>query len=398
MDGLTYSTLFDSRYFKKPWKQRGFVFLGSVSAMSTDGTALSVDCVLPNTPHFPRSIGRNIINVAIPLFVVTIHILLWTLSLAWSKQSRKQLFRRCLLSTLAILSLSYISISKTAINSIYCVKVYDSKEPFSDSSERYWTADTRFRCDDTPVLALAWTIGWPVLFYFTLGFPFVLGWAFVVERRYPGSLNHLVSDTAGFLYRAYRPSFIFWECVIMARKAALTTISVLSYFLGGNMQGLLCTCVLILAHHFQAVCSPFRDEFNDLNQLEQLSLVFSCLTFASSWIYNDNQVQQDARMGLTIGLIVFNVGLLFFFFLTLFRSFVVYLRKVLEKAKFDHDQNGSDLYIIKMSLCYGFRTVSDLQSVLIQFKKTLPRSKNHSENSSSEMEPDLSISIDAQQS
>ena len=138
-----------------------------------------------------------------------------------------------------------------------------------------------------------------------------------------------IYDVAGFVYRSYGKKYVFWESVIMLKKAVLAVVVVFSYKLGANIQAVMASFLLIVALYIQTTCRPYRKEFDCLNATESLSILLSSLTFVSSTFFADDRASHEVRVLMTVFLCCANV-LFFFYLLTLSAVFAAeYLKTVL---------------------------------------------------------------------
>lgn len=290
---------------------------------------------------------RSILIVLSPIFVSAIFVVIWTLRTVRSNSTSGYLARRCALSLLAVSYLSYIAITKTSVNTLYCVDVHDGTEVSSDHVGSYWAVDTHLRCHEGIHAVLEATIGWPLLGVFSLGFPLAMATTLVLHRSRYRMENEWLFESAGFLYRAYRTEYVYWESIVMLRKAALAVVVVFAYPLGANLQGVLCVCVLIVALYIHTACSPFRTEFSTLNQYEELSLFISSLTFVSGLFFNDDATSNAVRVFLTVLLILANVGLFVAFTLLNLHCGIEYVRMCLETEDVPVDAAATDLQIVR---------------------------------------------------
>eukprot|EP00210_Caulerpa_lentillifera_P004180 g3986.t1 len=299
-------------------------FIGGVTS---EAATRSTDCLISADSSVPRSAVRTIVDLIIPAVVI-----------------------RCSLSAMVVSYLSYIAITKTSVNILYCVRVHDSWELDDDSTTLYWAADTVLKCYKGTHTILASVFGWPVLILFSFGFPAFVAYILIRERTPEGIDSPWLFETTGFLYRSYDPKFIFWESMILLRKALLAVIVVFAYPLGGNLQGLLAVCVLTIALYFQTLCRPYRLEFALLNQLEGLSLLISSLTFVSGLFFNDHRTSEAARAAITVFLILANVGTFTYFMFSFIVAGTKYLKVVLDNEGTPYDENVGSINIIKTYL------------------------------------------------
>ena len=82
----------------------------------------------------------------VPMLVTALYFIFWAIVLVRLKESIDYLIKRCILSFMAVSYLSYIALTKTAVNVLSCVDVYDSAKLGDDSTTAYWAVDTSLEC------------------------------------------------------------------------------------------------------------------------------------------------------------------------------------------------------------------------------------------------------------
>ena len=290
---------------------------------------------------------RSVVNVMVPMLVTALYFIIWAIALVRLKETADYLIKRCVLSFMVVAYLSYITLTKTVVNVLSCVDVHDSMDLGDDSTTAYWAMDTSLECYEGSHAALAALVGWPTLFIFSLGFPVTVAFVLLNERNKHDMKREWLFESMGFMYRAYSGKYVFWESVIMLRKAVLAVIVVFSYSLGGNLQGLLGVCVLVLALYFQIVCGPFSSEFKDLNNYEGLSLLVSAMTFQSGLLFNDERTSDVARTLITVLIVTVNVGIFLFFLAMFWKTSAEYLKTLMDAEGTAYNPDKGPLYIIK---------------------------------------------------
>ena len=318
--------------------------------MTSEAATGSVDCLVSEDSAIPRSAMHTVVGIMVPMLVSCLYFILWFVTFRRLHETVSYLAKRCILSFMAVSYLSYIAITKTAVNALSCIDVYDSLELGSDDQLAYWAVDTSLRCYEGSHAVLAGLIGWPVLIIFSFGFPVAIAALLVLERKRHNMESEWLFEATGFMYRAYQTKYVYWESVIMLRKAVLAVVVVFSYALGGNLQGVLGVCVLMLALYFQIVCEPFRSEFAALNQYEGLSLLICSLTFVSGLFFNDERTSDAVRVLLTMFLLFANLGILAFFGIVFFKAAAEYLKSILEAENIDFDPERGSFHIIQAYL------------------------------------------------
>lgn len=249
--------------------------------------------------------------ICIPVVTVAFYVLFWVYNTWHQKESMNFFRKRILLSFIAVAYVSYVSVTRSAMNIVSCIRVFDSSDLGSDAFSFYWPMDTSIRCYEGKHAYLAGLLGWPILFLFSLGYPVLL--AFLLIRYHPtGSSGSWSYDTAGFLFRGYNSKFIFWESVIILRKALLVMIIVFGYQFESNLQEIIAVCVLAFSVKLHYVCQPFREDFAELNDFEGYSLFVSMLTFALSLTFVEDNNPKIAKDIITVFLFIGICGLVLF--------------------------------------------------------------------------------------
>ena len=237
--------------------------------------------------------------------------------------------KRALLSSLAVAYLTYLSVTKMAVNTLYCIEVHDSYDTEFDHTTHYWAVDTSLQCFKGSHAVLAAVVGWPIVIVVSFGLP--VGLACALMKLQPTETNdsQWITEASGFLFRAYKQRYIFWESTVMLRKALLAIVVVFSYPLGTNIQGILAIFVLAIAVYMHVSCRPFKKDFDFLNAYETASLIISQLTFASGVLFNDSRLSDAVRVLLTVFLSLAISGLFCVLMYKIFRSIEIYAKAVL---------------------------------------------------------------------
>ena len=237
-----------------------------------------------------------------------------------------------------VLYSSYISLVKIAIDAHSCITVHDgatAEEIAAGKKHRYWALDTSIRCYGSQHLTFVRFVSVP-LALFAVAFPLFIAIVLLFARR-NGKLSALwMQDTLGFLYNGFEEKYVYWDSVILLRKAALTAIAVFAYNLGGNLQSVLAATLLLFCLFLQAIICPFKRQLGYLNRLESISLLVSCLTFLFGVVINDPAFKWSfARDFLFSMLLICNIGLAGFLLYAL-------VRVRIEKVRLELQQEGID--------------------------------------------------------
>lgn len=323
----------------------GLEFCGGVTSEATDR---SIDCLVSDGYCVPRSVIAIVIDVLVPLGVIGVLAVYWIFISIGKKETLVFYFKRVVLSAVAVLYISYMSLTKTLVHIQNCLQVHDSTSILFDSTSFHWAADTSLMCYEGSHAILAGAVGWPLLVLISFGFPAIMSYL-IKKNASEDFKDGWIYDVAGFMYRSYRTECTFWESVIMLRKASLALVVVFAYELGGNLQCVLAVFVLSLALYAQIMCHPFR--FAVLNEMEGTSLLISLLTFASSLFFEDERVTTAARIFVSVIIVVCNVWLFSYFILFFFIFTSRYLKAFLVREGVRIDPKGDARHILKVYLC-----------------------------------------------
>jgi len=235
-------------------------------------------------------------------------------------KDRTYLLKRAILTAVVVFYVSYISLTKAAINVFYCIDVRDGRTlENSHVTHEYWAVDTAVRCFEGSHLNLAMFVAIPVLLLVVL-FPVTLALVLMNARHNQKLQSVWIQETVGLFFRGFEEKYVFWDSLILLRKALLAAIVVFAYSLGGSLQGLIALGLLVLSLFLQTSLLPFRSSFGYLNQVENASLFVSCLTFLCGIILSDPNMNSGFAESVLVGLVfVCNVGLIAFLLCYLFK-------------------------------------------------------------------------------
>jgi len=285
-----------------------------VGALTTAALSRPIDCILGTSSSTIRSIWRTLVGVFVPGTVMGVFAIIWGWIAIYRREGIAFFWKRTMLSIMAVTYISYVGLTKLAVRVFYCIDIYDSEDFASSSTTIRWAIDTSIRCYGKDHSGLV-VIGFVVLSIVSLFFPMVSVFVIVRNRSQNAHRQGWMFETMGFLYRAFKERFMFWESIAMLRKACLSIIVVFSYPLGSLSQGLLAQIVLVLSLCLHLKCIPYSEEFHRLNTYEFGSLLVSCFTFLLGQFFND-----EKRKGFTRSVVAFlivSMNVLFFLFLVL---------------------------------------------------------------------------------
>eukprot|EP00210_Caulerpa_lentillifera_P007467 g7137.t1 len=297
-------------------------------------------------------------GLLIPIFVVLCIVATFAFITYKSSKGMYYFVKRSVLATLAISYFSYLSITKVAIMFFYCVGVRTNEDHFSTEETYYWALDTSIQCSANAHKKLI-VFGRFLFGLFSVGSPLVSAAVLVLFRKPTRQRDpQWMSDILGFLYRAYKRKFVYWESIVMLRKALLSVIAVFSYHLGGHTQGLLASSILSVCLFFQAICKPYRHEFETVNNHESLSLLISGITFTLAQFFMKDRTNDAGKVVLTVFLMIAIVGFLLYMIVSMFICFLDVIKTDLivkgALADDDEDENSWSFVGTWVASRFGF--------------------------------------------
>lgn len=273
----------------------GFVadFLGVMSGES----ASSLECLFSTSSRIPRTINREILALSVPfilLFIFTLY------SFIATRRENNICLRRVVLSLVVILYVSYIGHTRKMIRILYCIDIRDGTNPNDLFVNKYWTGDTAVKCFTGSHAYLVYLFVLPLFTMMSITFPLVSA-IFLIRQKLRNTLHTPQNkEMFGFMFRGYRDECVFWDSLIMFRKALLALVVGFGYPLGSTLQGCIALVILLVSINLQTYMSPFRDEFSQLNQLEVFSLCIAAFTFIVGIVLNEGRIPKGVQISLSV--------------------------------------------------------------------------------------------------
>ena len=332
----------------------------SMGAAASVGASLFLDCLLSNRGGAPRTVKRQIIVALLSELVALVISAFFLLQELKGERDWNRLLRRVILAHIVVGYNSYLSLVKIAVDAFNCVDVHDGiRLKDVETTHRYWIADTSVECFRGSHLTLTLAVSVPLLLFAIL-FPLLLAILLERARKEDTLSSKWTQETMGFLFIVFEEKYVYWDCLILLRKAILSVIIVFGYRLGCNLQGLLVLAVLVIALVLQMHLTPFSQDLGNLNVLETVSLLVSFFTFLCGLVFDNERFHGDVIEGLLTALLL-SINILLFLILafTLAQSKLEQIRLELEVLQVD----GSDgpFYVVIWSyLAYQFARLQGL--------------------------------------
>lgn len=316
-----------------------------LGALTTAAISRPVDCIVSGSSAAVKSIWRTLVSLFVPGIVMSIFAAIWGFITFKESKAPSYFWKRLILTVVAVTYISYLGLTKLAVRMFYCVDV--SENVFSDSRTKYLALDTAIKCYEKGHFSLV-VIAVLILVLVSLLFPLTI--AFILSRNNVQQLHvdGWTHETVGFLFRGFKEQFMFWESLIMFRKACLSVIVVFSYPLGGQAQGHLALVLLLFCLYLQQVCSPYRKEFHALNYFESGSLLVSCLTFILGQFFTNERCSESTKTLVEITIILANTAFFTFLLVAFVRSGMNHMRVVLRFEGLLDDDNAPWWIVLKI--------------------------------------------------
>ncbi|MEW5314319.1 MAG: hypothetical protein WDW38_005827 [Sanguina aurantia] len=184
---------------------------------------------------------------------------------------------RMIITTLSIIFYCYDDLSDSFVKTFSCPALDPTEEVayvgFMRAPGGYWASDMELKCLQGPHAWLALGVGLPGICLICIGWPLITALRWVGYNR-----NCLMDidfeERYGFLYADYKPSYFYWDSIVMLRKLAMVVIVV--FMNNGPKDGLttyevpVALGVIIFTTSIQVMCNPFKTK--RANHLELVAL------------------------------------------------------------------------------------------------------------------------------
>lgn len=302
-------------------------FTGAVSAEA----AITLDCLFSGSCSVPRSVSKTIMSLVLPLVLLSILALFWTVKHLCNLQLLK---RRLTLSLLIVLYISYIGIARRAFSVLYCVRIPDGSTLEDSTNKLYWSQDTSVVCYEGSHLVLLGSLALPMIFLVLLAFPIASAMFLFVARKNQALDTIELKETFGFMFQAYKEEYVYWDVTILFRKAALALVVIFGATLGGNMQGTIAVSILAFSFYMHMNFLPYNETFDSLNTSEKYSLSVSLITYISGVFCGNSSTTPEGRVFCSIVVLIFNLGFVVYSVKDIYLSALRYMRLQLEEHNF----------------------------------------------------------------
>lgn len=288
------------------WTQTVVKLLGiarDAGGLSGSASTRPVDCLISLSTAFKKALLRTLVSLFVPGTVMTMFAAFWGYWTIKHDKGMSYFYKRTILSIIAVVYVSYLDLTKLGMGVFYCLVTHQLDDDLNDSTEKYWAGDTIIKCYGKDHTELVF-VGLITLLFVSTGYPTAL---IYILSRYKEDLtddDNWIVQTMGFLYRPFKNNYLYWESIVMLRKALLSIIVVFSYSLGGQIQGLLSLIVLQLSFYIHVICLPFRKEFYSLNFHEAGSLLVSCLTFVLVQFFDAEKCSETTRQLVSLTIVL----------------------------------------------------------------------------------------------
>lgn len=276
--------------------------------------------------------------------------------------NRSVLFRRLVLSIVVVFYISFIGWTEKLTSVLNCVSIETQDSNGMTFHGLYWTEDTDVKCFQGSHAVLTWLLVLPMILVVIFVFP-IATTTYLLFKKKRGQLDSIdVKERYGFMYGAYTENCVYWDCIILIRKAAMAFIVVFGVTMGSNMQGLVAVSTLIFCLYLQMRFMPFREMM--LNRAEVFSLLVSIFTFIAGLFLHDPMITSVGKMFVTSLAILFIFAFAVYFLYMLHRAIVMFFRVTLRARQVDVRGDLNDVQVIRLWLKHR---PTKLQALFLSF-------------------------------
>jgi hypothetical protein len=214
--------------------------------------ALSIDCLLGGSGAagaLPIAMQRVLVYICIPLAMLLALLLLEVTFLKFSRKSRARgqgMADRLFASGFVAAFFFLPSIARSLFSLFACVPIDEpASSPFvAEAVGSFWALDLNMQCWTGYHRVFSLGVGVPLLLLVCVGLPACILYK-TLSYRHMLNNAHVIKHY-GFLFRAYKSKFCWWECVIVLQTEALVAVSVFGHSIGPMYQALFANAMLAL--------------------------------------------------------------------------------------------------------------------------------------------------------
>ena len=301
---------------KLPAAVDGLITVETVASSAGD-TMVSIDCASSASPLDLFVMKQAIVYVA-PFVLTTILALFQCARRCVGRANNLVALDQFVASVMVVLNLLYPTLVKRSALMFSCRTI--GGRSFLDEvlDVECWKSEH--------VRALMMT-SIPGVIVFVMGFP--LGLLFLLFRlKKRGALKHDDSNydkrwvlRLGFLFAGYEDEYVYWEAIVLARKALLSAAAVFLAHNGTTVQVVVAILILFVCLYLQMNYKPLEHDWHDL--MEQRSLMFSNLILIGCLLANAGDVGSELPPTATVTLSVFVFAITIYFFWTSVRMTLI---------------------------------------------------------------------------
>lgn len=268
-------------------------FSGFKSAAAAGGALMRADCMLSYSQAAGDAGDMTPLRLQVVLALLTplFHMAVWgagafaLLHVLRRKRPGTQLLNQPFAAVLGtgvvvILYTAHTAITSATLQLFSCVTLGSA-----DASMSVLAAEWDTECSSSGALAWRWGVGAPALLAYVIGIP--LGMFLALRHSMRAAAQHDAGSSEAeeaawktralqFIRTGYGDHAWWCEPVIMARRAMLASVIVITAPLGLQAQAVLAIAVLIAALTFQLRAKPYLNKQSNL--YEETSLLISCGT------------------------------------------------------------------------------------------------------------------------
>jgi hypothetical protein len=213
--------------------------------------ALSIDCLLEGSAaagNLPVAMQRVLLYICIPIamLLALLFVEAALLKLAHKASVRTGMADRLFSSAFVAAFFFLPSIARSLFSLFACVPIDEPASPpvVAEAEGSFWALDLNMQCWAGYHRVFTLGVGVPLLLLICLGLPACILYKMLSYRH--DLANPHVIQHYGFLFRAYKSRFCWWECVIVLQTEGLVAVSVFGHSIGPMYQALFANAMLAL--------------------------------------------------------------------------------------------------------------------------------------------------------
>lgn len=213
---------------------------------------------------------------------------------------------------MVVLFFGYPTLLRTSLRFLACLPI-DSAVPGSlvkllSHKQGYLMIDPNQECYAGWHRGWAFGVGIPTVLLMYVVIPVGLFWLLKANQHRAGELRF--RETFGFLYRNYRPKFLYYEAVTAVQTVALSAVAVQHFWLGPYTALLLLSLLFFVFGGIQMACRPYTHQKLHIVHYGASAVLFLTTLAGLAMFHVEGQAppQEISRVAIALLALVLDVG------------------------------------------------------------------------------------------